>query len=223
MARTPVRLWLAGGVALSVLLALAGWMFVLAPQRAGAAEQWAEVEQAQGQIGSLRARTSVLATQFESIDERRAALAVKQEALPAANELESLVRALAETAAEADVAVEEITSGGPIDISAPTVVVAPVEPGPEATEDPTTTTEEAPSVASLYALPVTIRASGPLAGIEEFLRLVQLEQPRAILFTSITLVPNAGTTLADSVMLTAETRVFVSSPPVAAATPDPGE
>jgi len=108
----------------------------------------------------------------------------------------------------------------PVDITP----VAPARPKPAdgETEGPADSEESATPAPSavvswpLFVLPVTIRASGSFADMEDFMRAVQADQPRAILFTSFTLAPDeTGQTFADHVVLVAETRVFVG--PVVAA------
>lgn len=242
MARTPVRLWIAMGVAASLLLALVGWIFVVGPQRAKAADTWGDLTSAQAQSARFRSANSALAREAETIADERAALAVKRQLLPESDALESLVRSFAGIASTTGVTVEEVTASVPIDISAGVTgtttgtlgldatttegAATDAPAGEPAATDPTGTasTVDPVATASTYLLPVTLRASGAVADLEQFIRLIQSDQPRAILFSTLTFVPDTdGTSFDDSVMLTAETRVFVSQkvPPAAAANVTP--
>lgn len=219
MARTPVRLWIAAGLAVCVLLAFAGWTFAIDPQRARAADDRATIEATMVQNTALRSRSAVLAGQMGDIGARRAELAVKEQSLPGTNDLDRLVVALNAAAATAGVVIEEVIAGVPIDLSPPPEVVS-VDPalqesetpeGDGAATDPTAADAVEPAARStLFALPVTLRVSGSAAAIQTFLDLMR-DQPRAVLFVSLSFAPlPSGLTLAEGAMLTAETRVFTS-------------
>jgi Tfp pilus assembly protein PilO len=220
--RASARIWTLGGLAVCALAMLIAWVAVVSPKQAKAAEKWTEADAAAAQADALRARTASLEKQFAEIDGRRADLAAKREALPAQNALEDLLRTLNEAAAATGVRVEDVIPTEPIDLTeelhpAPPSVSTSDETSSEA---PAAETPAAPSGSAaapaasafpVYALPVTVRVSGRLADVEAFLRVAQSQQPRAMLFSSLSIVPQVGSTTFDEyVVLSAETRVFVS-------------
>ena len=222
MLQSPERRWIGAGIVGCLLLAFLGWNFLIGPQRDQASESRQVQVDAETQTAALRARVLVLARRFAEIDQARAALEVKRQALPADNELDTLVVDLNRAGATTGVTIEAVTPEQPIDITP----VAPTPPKPpegedeeaEEPEDGAAPVAPPPVVTAwpLFVLPVTIRASGSFADMEDFLRAVQSEQPRAILFTAFTLTGgDTGDTFADRVILVAQTRVFVG--PVVAA------
>jgi Tfp pilus assembly protein PilO len=207
--RSPARLWTAAGVLACLVLALASWFLVVAPQQARAAERWELQAAADAQSTALRSTIARLQRDFTQIDERRSALAVKRQSLPADDELDALVLAVNAAGAASGALVEAITSVDPIDLTPEPLVPE----RSEASGSPAgpSSTEPAADVWPLFAIPVTLRASGSVDEIATFLRLLGAEQPRAILFTDLTIVPGVGgATFSGDVVLTAETRVFVS-------------
>jgi Tfp pilus assembly protein PilO len=220
--RASARIWTLGGVAVCALAMLIAWVAVVSPKQAKAGAKWTEADAASAQADALRARTASLEKQFAEIDTRRAELATKREALPGQNALEDLLRTLNEAAAATGVRVEDVIPTEPIDLTeelhpAPPSVSTTDESSSESSssEAPASTGASAAGPAAsafpVYALPVTVRVSGTLADVEAFLRVAQTQQPRAMLFTSMSIVPQVGsTTFNEYVVLSAETRVFVS-------------
>jgi Tfp pilus assembly protein PilO len=220
MLRTPTRLWAAAGAAACLLLAFAGYFFVVSPQQAKATANWADLTSAQGQTASLRSRVNVLKHRFDGIDEARAGLDLKRQSLPASNELDTLVLALNQAGASTGVSIDGVVPALPIDVTPvpPTPVVDPdAEPPAEESAQPTVVK---PVVADwpLFMLPVTIRVSGPMANVQNFIKVVQTGQPRAVLFTSFTVTPSLQSEGSGGlVTLSAVVDVFVS--PVAGVLP----
>lgn len=215
MLRTPTRLWTVAGIATCLLLAFAGWFFLVGPQKAKATAGWQEVTAAQVQTSALRGQVNALKLRFEGIDAARAGLELKRQSLPATNQLDSLVLALNRAGAATGVTIDAVVPTQPIDIT-------PVPPKPkdnpddeqsdESSEEAPATTTVKPVVAAwpLFALPVTIRATGTSAAVRNFIRVVQSEQPRAILFISFEVGPSDLNPDGDQVTLDAQVNVFVS-------------
>lgn len=211
MLRSPVRRWTVAFVAGCVVLLLAAWTFALGPQHATNEAHRDELRAAETQTAILRARVEGLSSQFGAIDERRDQLAVKRQSLPADDALEDLIVTLQEAGDATGVSIDAVIPLEPVDITS--VGTTPVSDA-VATDDGAAQTETeapaAPAAWPLFAIPVTIRASGSLADIQAFLAVVQEGQPRAILFTALTLRPSAGgRTLEPGVVLDAQTSVFV--------------
>jgi Tfp pilus assembly protein PilO len=223
MLRTPTRLWAAAGAAACLLLVVAGYFFVVSPQQAKATASWAELTSAQGQTASLRSRVNVLKTRFDGIDEARAGLDLKRQSLPASNELDTLVLALNQAGAATGVSIDAVVPAEPIDVTPipPKPEVDPdAEPSEEPAEEAARPKEVVPVVSDwpLFVLPVTIRVSGPMANVQNFIKVVQTGQPRAVLFTSLTVSPSLQTEGGGGlVTMSAVVDVFVS--PVAGVLP----
>jgi Tfp pilus assembly protein PilO len=231
--RASARIWTLAGIAACTLAMLIAWVVVVAPKQAKAGDKWAEADAAATQADALRARTVALEKQFADVDARRAELATKREALPEQNALEDLLRALNDAAAATGVRVEDVIPTEPIDLTEQLHPAPPVVTTTEGSESSAPSTSGTPSAGSaataasafpVYALPVTVRVSGKLADVEAFLRVAQSQQPRAMLFSSLSIVPQVGsTTFQEYVVLSAETRVFVSPVQTAAAAAAAGE
>jgi Tfp pilus assembly protein PilO len=214
--KSPTGRWTAAGIAVCGLLSFAAWFYVVSPQRDQAGAAWEEVEAAQSQTLALRSRVTVLKNRFEGVAAARAALVDKRESLPAASELDTLVLALDEAGSQTGVTIDAVLPGPPEDITpVPTSDDEDDEDGDEDDDEeesgdrpePTATVAPWP----MFVLPVTVRATGSSSDVMEFLRVVQLEQPRAILVVSFTIAPSLDAeAVGDRVTLTAVTNVFVS-------------
>lgn len=217
MLRTPTRLWTVAGIATCIMLAFVTWFFLVSPQREKASASWSEVTAAQLQTGVLSGQVNALRTRFEGIDAARAGLDLKRQSLPATNQLDTLVLALNRAGAATGVTVDAVVPAEPIDIT-------PVPPKEDKDEDEEAPDEEAPADESdtttvepevsawpLFVLPMTIQVSGSPAAVQNFMRVMQSEQPRAILITSFEMALSLDTLAgAGQVTLIAQANVFVS-------------
>jgi Tfp pilus assembly protein PilO len=180
------RLWICGGAIGAVVLLAVGWFFFIAPQRAQTGRLNDQASSAQLRLASLQHRLVDLRQQNSRLPQFRTQLARDREALPTASGLSGYLRQLQTGASRTGVVVSGVVVGSPLSASA--------------------------SGRQVYALPLTLTATGALADLGRFLDQVQQVLPRAALVDSVTAAPEEhSVTLADSVTVTLGVRVFVAS------------
>jgi Tfp pilus assembly protein PilO len=180
------RLWLVGGALGAVLLLAISWFFLINPQKAETGKLTDQAAAAQVQLTSLRHRLTELRQQNTRLAEYRAQLATDQQALPTTSGLSDFLRQLQVGGDRAGVSVSGVVVGA----------LAQVAAGDR----------------QVYALPLTLTATGTIAGLGGFLDQLQRVLPRAVLVDSAVAAPDERTvTLAGPVTLTVGLRVFVAS------------
>jgi Tfp pilus assembly protein PilO len=180
------RLWMIGGALGAVLLLAIGWFFLISPQRAQTSKLTDEAGTAQVQLTSLRHRLAELRQQNTRLPEYRAQLATDQQALPTTSGLSDFVRQLQLGGERTEVAISGVVVGA----------LAQVPAGDQ----------------QVYALPLTLTATGSTAGLGDFLDQLQRVLPRAVLLDSTVAAPaEHAVTLAGPVTLTVGLQVFVAS------------
>ena len=195
MLNSPTQRWGAAGAGACLLLTFAGWFFVVGPAQTQATSNWAELEGAEGQTAASADSSQRVGGPVRG-DRRGSGRARQQrQSLPATNSLDALVRALNQAAAATGVTVDAVVPEPPIDIT-PVAPEAPDDPEAEEEDPPPRSAaggravEPEVAVWPLFELPVTVRVTGSMVAVQNFMRVVQTEQPRAILFTSFVLAPN---------------------------------
>jgi Tfp pilus assembly protein PilO len=185
VARTD-RLWMIGGVLGGVVLLAIGWFFFIGPQKAQTAALTEEAGTAQLRLGSLRHKLVELREQNTKLPQYRAQLAENQQALPTTAGLSDVVRQLQNGGDRTGVAVSGVLVG------AAQVLTA--------------------ADRQVFALPVTLTATGSIADLSRFLDQLQRVQPRAMLVSGVVVAPEkSALTLAGAVTLNLGVQVFVAS------------
>lgn len=187
MSLSRTNAWIAGTVAVCVLLSAAAWFLLIAPTRANAAELRETTESTAASNDQLQIKVNQLAAQNETLDEKRAELAVVREAMPADPDLALLNRKLEAEAAAAGVTLMRVAPGAAVPVVAPTpVAVAPVE-GESADAAAAATPAPTPA-SSVLAIPVSLDVIGPFANVSSFLQAVQTKLGRDFLVQSLNVV-----------------------------------
>ena len=188
------RLWLAGGALAAAVLLLAGWFLLLGPRYAGTA---ATADRSAGvavELAQLRHRLALLRQQSGNLAGYQQELARYSAALPGTAATADLLREL-QAAGTA--------TGTSVTIGAPVQVAAGASP--------------------VYALPVSLTATGTAAQLELLLDQVQRIQPRAVLVNNTDLVPvGQNGSLAGPATLTVVMQAYLApalAAPVPSATP----
>jgi Tfp pilus assembly protein PilO len=180
------RLWVVGGAVGAVLLLAIGWFFFIGPQQAQTDALNEKAAAAQVQLAAQRRRLAELRKDNTMLPQYRAQLALDQQALPTTSGLSDFLRQLQAGGDRTGVSVSGVTVAAPLEVTA--------------------------ASRHLYALPVTLTATGTFAELSDFLDQLQRVQPRVLLIDNATAAPGVGSlTLAGAVSLTFGVRVFVAS------------
>jgi Tfp pilus assembly protein PilO len=178
------RFWLIGGAAAAAVLLAAGWFLVIGPQYAQTSSLREQAVTTQLRMTSLQHRLAELRQENERLPQHRAQLTRDRQALPATSALSDFLRELHTAGDSKGVSVTGFVVG------TPTQVVA--------------------AGTQVYALPITLTASGTAAKLSQFLDQLQQVQPRAVLISSVNAVPgDDGGSFAGAVTLTLNLRAFV--------------
>ncbi|WP_432540385.1 type 4a pilus biogenesis protein PilO [Kineococcus sp. SYSU DK002] len=176
MTRSPNTVWIGGAGVLAVLVLIASYFLVIAPQRAEAADLATQAAQVAQQNEQIALKTEQLEADFATLDERKAELAAITATLPAEAEVPQLLRQFTASAASAGVTLTSVTPGTPA-----------LHGGAEATAD---TTASGPTVVDI---PVTIGIQGSFAATELFVKQIQTDLDRFLLLDDVTLSTGATT------------------------------
>lgn len=187
MTMTKTRAWIAGAVAVSLLLAVAAWFLLISPQRAEAADSREMTVSAQSQNAQLRSEITRLKAEYAQLPQYEAELAAIQRALPEAQQVDLVTRDLNVHARANNVQLFSVTYGDPVvfeNASAPAVAAAP--PAGEAGTAPAA---PASTPGVLVQIPITIVSNGNFQSSEGFLRSVQQDVTRDVLVTRLSITP----------------------------------
>lgn len=182
------RTWALGAAVAAVLLALASWFLVLAPQRAeasGLQEQAAGVRETNA---ALSAQVEQLRLQYARLPEAAAELAALQAALPPQLALAELTRDLDATALSTGITVMSVTAALPKPVAA-APGTDPAAPAPAST-DPAAPVP-AQGAAGVVQSEVAIQVVGSLPGCQAFLRTLQASE-RNYLVTGLSITAETG-------------------------------
>lgn len=214
MTLTKTQAWVAGTAAACSLVLLAGWLLLVGPQRAEAAELREATVSAQDGNLALEQKIALLEAQFADLPTRRAELAAIQAQLPSSPQLPELVREIDALAAESGVIVRTMTPGEPTTVTDPAA-----DPAAAATPDATTAdgTAAAPATGvTLVGVPLTLSVEGDFAAATLFLQRVQTQMARSFLIERLEVVPlvtEGSPEGAGAVTLTTAGRVFALHDP----------
>jgi Tfp pilus assembly protein PilO len=179
------RLWMAGGVLGAVLLLAIGWAFFIGPQRSQTRSLQNDTVATDLRVSALRHKLVELRLQNEQLPQFRTQLARYRQALPVTSSLSDLLREMQVAGDSTGVAVSGFIVGASSEV---TGVATPI-----------------------YAVPVSLTATGTAAQLNRFLDQLQQIQPRALLISSANAVPaDEGGSLAGPVTLTFAVQAFVA-------------
>jgi Tfp pilus assembly protein PilO len=184
------KLWVAGGVLGAAALVAIGYFLFISPQYGQADQLVKDRAAAAGRLAVLQQRLAELNKQNEKLAQYQAEVARNRKALPTEPGLSDLLRELQTAGDTTGVQVSGLTVGGATAISA--------------------------AGAQLYALPLTLTATGTVDRLHEFLNQLQQVQPRALL------ISGANLTASDQggASLTLTLRAFMAKP-APSASPSP--
>jgi Tfp pilus assembly protein PilO len=189
-ARYADRLWMFAGAAIIVVLTVVGYFLVISPKYAEADEVRAQTETTEVQIAVLRKRIAELAKQKNNLPRYKAALKRNQMALPSDSGLPDFLRQLQSSGDDVGVDVSGITVSSPGQVE---------------------------SLTTVWALPITLTATGEAEDLGRFLNQLQATQPRAVLVESANLTSQADEAAADgaaepATSISLSLKAFVSPP-----------
>ena len=164
------RLWIFGGVAVVLVLAVISWLFVISPKYAEADTVRTEAADTELKISQLRKRITELEKDRARLPEFKRTLERNRNALPADSGVPDFLRQLQSSGDALNVSV------GGINVSAPQLVNG---------------------FTTVYALPMTLTAEGSADNLGSFLRQLQDTQPRAVLIDSANMTSQSGAEGAD--------------------------
>lgn len=193
------RLWLGGGVAVVVIVALAAWLLLIGPALTDTRDLRGQTDAVRLENAALSARTTALRTKYTHLTALRADVTDALAALPPDTGLPELSRQLSRQARENDVVLDSIQ------VAASTS--AGVDPATGAT-DPATPT-------GTVAIPVTLLSRGSADQQRGFLRSIQLDGPRRALVTSASLTATARGSVDSRASMTTQITVFTAPLPPA--------
>ena len=159
------RLWVAGGVGGSLLVAALSWFTLVGPQLAGASSLKDQTAAAQDQNLALQTKVSRLQAQNANIAALTESLRQARVALPVDSGLPDFTRQLAEQAAATGASLTSISAGTPTGADGPTVASGAAAAG------------------HLFAIPITLVGEGSSSADQQLLHALQ-NGPRRVLITS---------------------------------------
>jgi type IV pilus assembly protein PilO len=178
---TPTRTWSAGAAVIGILLVIAAWFLLIAPERSNAADLRDQVSAQEASNEQIALKTKQLEAQFASLPARQAQLAEIKQQMPDNPALPSLIRDLSSNATSAGVNLVSISPAEPqaVDAASAAGVTAPGA-------------APAPSATALQAIPTTVTVSGSYAQLTLYLQKLQSTMRRAFMVQSIQLIPATG-------------------------------
>jgi Tfp pilus assembly protein PilO len=180
------QLWAIGGIAGAVVLLAIGWFFFINPQYSQTDSLRGEATGTEQRQIALQQRLVELRRQNEDLPRYLAQYALDRQALPTVSGLSDLLRELQRAGDITGVTVGGLSVSGAIPVAI--------------------------TGAQVYALPISLTATGTVATLHEFLNQLQQVQPRALLISGANLVSSGKTGPgADAVSLTLILRAFVGA------------
>lgn len=158
MATRSARLWVLGGAAVVVLLAVAGYFLLIGPKYAEADDVATRTADTQDQIVVLRRRNAELVKQEKNLPAYQAKLAGNQDALPSTPGMSDFLNQLQAAGDNVGVEVNGLSVAVPIQSTA---------------------------ASGVWELPLTLTAVGDADKLSAFLTQLQNVQPRAVLIKSV--------------------------------------
>lgn len=200
------RLWLGVGAVAVLLVLIVGWLLLIGPERAKAANFANQTMTAQDQRLAALHGLSQLRAQNANLAKYQAELAAQQAALPPDSAIAAFLREVQNAGTAAGVTVTGVSVG------TPQLVTANGQPASAGGAAPAA--NAGGSQGAIYSLTIALTASGSSDALMAFIQQLQAVQPRAVLIDSVTQTAGTGGAAATS---TVSLRAFVA--PALAATP----
>lgn len=181
------RLWAAAGAVVALALTALTYLFLISPQYAETDGLQDQVDQVNVDIARLQTRLIQQRKDNEKLDEYKAGLDARRQALPTATALSDFLRQMQAAGERTGVSVTTVNAGA------------------------AGTTHAAG--ASIKVLPVTLTVAGGVDGQIAFLDQLQQAVPRAVLIIGANLVPGDNSiSLAGSVTMSLSVQIFMAAP-----------
>ncbi|MFC7531337.1 type 4a pilus biogenesis protein PilO [Actinoplanes sp. GCM10030250] len=171
-ARRIDQIWLFGGLALVVLLVVAGWFLLISPKYVDEAKAQVNTEETAAQLSKARSSFAGLKAETKKLNEYQNQLKEYQAALPISsktNGIPAFLKQLQTLGTKMNVEVSGYSASVAVKIE---------------------------SVNTVTELPITLNVDGDVEDITRFVKQLQSTQPRAVMINSATLgSDDNGTTL----------------------------
>ncbi|MEJ5868708.1 hypothetical protein WDV85_13265 [Pseudokineococcus sp. 5B2Z-1] len=194
MRLTRTTAWVGGAALLGLVLVAATWLLLVGPRQQLAADLREQTASTAAQNELLTAQVRRLEEQLGDVPTTRAEVAALREQVPADAQLPALLRQVTELSDLAGAQLTGVTPTEPSDV--PAAAAVPAEAPADASADATAPTTPAPTEPTapggVQVVPVALTATGSFAQLQELLRLVQVELPRALLVRSVSLTAGEG-------------------------------
>lgn len=201
MRLTRTTAWAGGAVLLALAVCATTWLLLVSPRQQLATDMRDQAAATAAQNDLLQAQVLQLEAQLGDVPQTRAEVAALREQVPVDPDLATLLRQVTELSDRAGASLTGVTPSEPATAA-----------GAEATAaEAGATGATAPPAPGVQVVPVTITATGTFAQVQELLRLVQVELPRAVLVRSVALTSgeDAG---ALQLVLTADAFALPTTP-----------
>jgi Tfp pilus assembly protein PilO len=172
------RLWIFGGIALGLVILIAGYTLGISPTLAQAATVSAQTSTISTSNTQSQAQLASLKQQFQHIGTLRSALNKLRGSIPESAGTSPFLNELTVLAAASGVKLNEVTVGDAALYTAP-VVAAPATTSTATTSTPAPTAAPAATAPAqtvgngLVLVPITISAEGPFDSVRDFMGAVQ--------------------------------------------------
>lgn len=202
------RLWLGSGVAVGLLVLVAGWFLLLSPELSATSDTRDRIEDAQLQNAGLQSKIATLQAANAQLPTLVSQLRRSRQQLPVTSGFTTFTDQLAAQAKTAGVTITSVAIGAiaPATGAATGAVAAPAatdtgdSAGSAGSAGGTTGTAASGTAAAAAAGPagtifqvqVTLTTTGGLAQQRDFISAVQAVGPRAALISSLQLAPGEG-------------------------------
>lgn len=198
MSLTKTRAWIAGTVALCLLLSVAAWFLLISPKRAEASDVRDQTVAAVQANTQARNKIAELKKQFETLPQSEAELATLRQAVPLDDELAALTRSLEGFEKDSGAALDSITAATPVPMTVAAPAAAPT-PAADAKADDTAATDTAATdtgatgaaatgaaaSSALVRVPVVVTVTGNYQKSLSFLKSMQTTMPRNFLVSGL--------------------------------------
>ncbi|GAA2024180.1 hypothetical protein WDZ16_07605 [Pseudokineococcus marinus] len=196
MRLTRTTAWVGGAALLGLVLVAAAWLLLVGPRQQLAADLREQTASTAAQNDLLTAQVRRLEEQLGDVPTTRAEVAALREQVPADAQLPALLRQVTELSDLAGAQLTGVTPTEPADVPTDAAAAVPTEAPADASADGTAATSPAPTdpavPGGVQVVPVALTATGSFAQLQELLRLVQVELPRALLVRSVSLTAGEG-------------------------------